>query len=499
MESVFDFLKNKFSYGQKQVRAVFLLLGVLLSLICVFIAPADPIGDEKYPLESSFLQREQYKLQFAAFLDGHIALDAIPTEILAELENPYDPDERENADLHTYFTEKENSYLWDVAYYDGQYFSYFGIAPIITVYYPYYALTGSIPSHYRACLVLAVCACVFLMLAYCEAVFLFTDSIYILPTALGGVALFFASGIPTALSCSDNYYLAVISAICFSMASLFFGLFALRRKKIYSKCIFLTLCAICLTLTVWSRPSSSIMCLILTVPFLKYLFDAVKELKTRREKKYEQLIPCGAFLIILMLGASAVMYYNFIRFDSLLEFGAKYQLTLNDISTNTLNVSLLCESVFAYFLQNPELAGNGAFLPVPSVRFFTSTSRFIYCAENIGCLWFGLPFGTLFSFGKKTYHSRKKQFFCAICVTVCAFFVAFFNFCVGGVNLRYTFDVLPISSLVGIASLVSALSHCEKRHKPILYALFALLFALAILCGLGCAVFFSKAAGQATL
>lgn len=473
--------------GGKLFKITVLVLAVFFALTCLLLCPDGFIENEEYPLKNSFLQQEQYKLQFAAFLDGHIALDAVPSEILSQIENPYDPDSREAADLHPYYREFENSYLWDAAYYDGQYFSYFGIAPILTVYYPYYILTGNIPSHVAACLILSVLACFFLMLAYRETLLAFCPRANYVLGFFGAIALFFCSGIPIGIVCADNYYLAVISALCFSMAAIFSGLYAVRKTKKHAKCVLFVLCAIFLTLTVWSRPSSALMCLILVPTFVSYLKNVIES------KKLIEFLPTALFLLTLSCGAAFVMLYNYARFDSVFEFGAKYQLTVNDISKNTLSFHLLAESIYSYFLQTPGVNESVKIFIEPTVRFFTSTDRFIYSTENIGSLWFGLPTGVVVGFNNNAFSRNKTAFFTRISVIVLALFIGFVNFCIGGVSMRYMLDILPITALVGIGSMTEAVCFSTGKRKMVLTVAFAILCVAATACGIGCTVFFSKA------
>ena len=480
-----DLLKE--TANGKRFKYTVILLAAFFALVCLILCPDGIAENEEYPLKNSFLQQEQYKLQFAAFLDGHIALDAVPSDLLAQAENPYDPDSREKSDLHPYYRELENSYLWDVAYYDGQYFSYFGIAPILTVYYPYYILTGSIPSHVTACLILAVMACFFLMLAYREMLLAFCPSANYVLCIIGAFGLLFCSGILTGIVCADNYYLAVISALCFSMATLFSGLYAVRKTKKHAKCVFFVLCAVFLTLTVWSRPSSALMCIILVPTF-------VSELKTVIEsKKYSDLLPLALFVVTVSAGATLVMIYNYVRFDSPLEFGAKYQLTVNDISQNTLSIRLLTESIYAYFLQMPSVNKSLKIFIEPTVRLFTSTDRFIYCTENIGSLWFGLPIGVVTGFTKNGIAQNKAAFFTRVSVIGVSLAVGFVNFCVGGVSMRYMLDILPMLTLVGAVSTVQAVGLANGKRRMILLTAFIVMCIGAIACGVGCSVFFSKA------
>ena len=464
-----------------------IFLAAFFALICLILCPEGIAESEEYPLKNSFLQQEQYKLQFAAFLDGHIALDAVPSEMLGQIENPYDPDSRKEADLHPYYRELENSYLWDVAYYDGQYFSYFGIAPILTVYYPYYILTGNIISHVAACLILAVMACFFLMLAYREMILAFCPGASYGLCVIGAICLFFCSGIPICVVCADNYYLAVISAICFSMAAVFSGLCAVRKTKKHAKCVLFIVCAVFLTLTVWSRPSSALMCIVLVPAFASELVRVIKS------KKYSDLLPLALFVAFVSAGATLVMIYNYSRFDSPLEFGAKYQLTVNDISQNTLSLHLLAESIYAYFLQAPSVNKALKIFIEPTVRLFTSTDRFIYCTESIGALWFGLPIGVAAGFTKNELVQNKSAFFMRVSVIGLALTVGFVNFCIGGVSMRYMLDILPMAALVGAPSMIQAVDGAKGKGKIILLIAFIVMCVGAIACGTGCTVFFSKA------
>ena len=70
-------------------------------------------------------------MQTEAFANGQIKLMETPSEELRTMNNPYDNVARECID-----------YLYDVAYYDGNYYNYFGITPIITLILPFRLITG---------------------------------------------------------------------------------------------------------------------------------------------------------------------------------------------------------------------------------------------------------------------------------------------------------------------------------------------------------------------
>ena len=85
--------------------------------------------------------RNQYELMAEAILDGRIDLAYGDEDTLADLENPYDPEERKEAGIF---------YHWDHAYYKGHYYMYFGVVPVFLVFLPYRMLTGTALTTYHA-------------------------------------------------------------------------------------------------------------------------------------------------------------------------------------------------------------------------------------------------------------------------------------------------------------------------------------------------------------
>lgn len=203
MRKTFD-IKNKL-----HITSVLLCLLLCLCALIPHLATADTTSI-KYPLEKDVRRYNCYVQQFDAFMKGQLNLDIPVSEDFENLSNPYDRRERdENVDW----------YPWDRALYDGQYFSYFGIAPIITVYFPSYILTGSIPADSVTCAVLAVVgmAAVCLLLLNLIKYFKIKPPLYLLLLSLFAVE--FGSLLPVLMSSSDMYYTALTSGVSFFPSS----------------------------------------------------------------------------------------------------------------------------------------------------------------------------------------------------------------------------------------------------------------------------------------
>ena len=58
--------------------------------------------------------------------DGQLYLEVEPPQWLVDMDNPYDKGARDELQKQT-----GESYLFDVAYYEGHYYVYFGVLPVL--------------------------------------------------------------------------------------------------------------------------------------------------------------------------------------------------------------------------------------------------------------------------------------------------------------------------------------------------------------------------------
>ena len=77
---------------------------------------------------------------------------------MLNLENPYDLSERSAAGV---------SYPWDHLFFDGKYYSYYGIGTVLTLFLPYHMITGKYFPSLWATFIYSIIGIIFLSLAYC--------------------------------------------------------------------------------------------------------------------------------------------------------------------------------------------------------------------------------------------------------------------------------------------------------------------------------------------
>ncbi len=416
-----------------------------------------------------------YTRQFAAWQKGEIALDIPVDERLASLENPYDPAARREAGA---------SFPWDHAFYEGKYWSYFGIAPLLTIYVPMYALTGSLPNIPLACLILAVAAIFMTALAYKEVVlrFIKKPNLWLFLCGLAGVVC--ASGVYLGLLCSDMYYVAVLSAQVFSMAFVFLAVRAMREDRLWARIIWLVLAAIALTLTVWSRPTAALVCLAVFPLFAEYL------IKLRRDTLKEGIITVVSFAVPLAIGAALVMWYNAIRFSSPFDFGANYQLTVSDVALNTLDTKYLFSAFFSYFLCPMWQTEAYPFIEMQRKLVLPTTDRYFYADSACGAFAYGLPLGILLypqlmSIEKRRGERDHAKTAIVLLAALITFGIAFSDFCIGGVNMRYIYDISTILALLGTAVLINLTAKSDGVGKYLAALLTVLLSVISVWTNIG--------------
>jgi len=434
---------------------LFVLVVILLIFACF---PTLGKEAELYEYEvGGAVPSDIYGRQFDAWKKGQIELDIAVDSRLAALENPYDPTAR---------SESGARYSWDYAFFDGKYYSYFGIAPILTVHAPIYAFTGKLPNVPMACLILAIAAVIATSFAYREIVLRFIKKPNLWLFLLGLAGVVSASGVYLGALCADMYYVAVLSAQVFSMAFVFLAVRAMREEKLWLRMTLLVIAAIALTLTVWSRPTVALMCVCVFPLFIEFIC------KIRKDTLKPGLLTVGSFAVPLMIGAAAVMWYNNARFGSPLDFGANYQLTVSDVSLNTIDFKYAFSSFFSYFLCPMWMTETYPYLGMQRIKVLPDGARYFYYDRYCGVFAYGLPLGILayprLALIEKQKGERDIAKTAIVAVTaILALTIAFSDFCIGGVNMRYIYDISVMLALISAAVLMNLTEKSEGYSKPL--------------------------------
>jgi hypothetical protein len=224
--------------------------------------------------------------------------------------------------------------------------------------------------------------------------------------------------------------------------------------------------AIALTLTVWSRPTVALMCVAVFPLFIEFIC------KIKKDTLKDGLLTVGSFAIPLMAGAAAVMWYNAARFGSPLDFGANYQLTVSDVSLNTIDFKYLFSSFFSYFLCPMWQTEAYPYLGMQKIKVLPDGARYFYFDKYCGVFAYGLPLGILayprLAMIEKQKGEKDYAKTAVVAVTaILALGIAFSDFCIGGVNMRYVYDISVMLVLVSAAVLMNLTEKSEGYAKPV--------------------------------
>lgn len=317
-----------------------------------------------------------------AFSEGQVSLLKEPSPELLALENPYSPQQRADSGA---------PYAWDHLLYEGKYYSYYGIAPVLTLFLPYHLITGAyFPTSY-ACLLFGLIAAVFLTGAYMAMIRRWFSKTPFRLVVVGLFCLLLCSGIWLCVIRPMFYEAAELSGLMFMAIGVFFlfcsNIFTDKPLQLHR----LALSATALSLAVMSRPTFAAYVVVLLVWF----FFGLRQHRDRApvEKKTKSTLLClAAILIPFAVFGGAQMLYNTVRFGSPFEFGIRYSLTINDFTNTRFSPSLSLISIwnmlfgvptftpttFPYFSGNVEKFGINAYY-------------FIETGCGLGLFWRFLP------------------------------------------------------------------------------------------------------------
>lgn len=409
----------------------------------------------EYPLTNVAAQ-QPYVQQFDALKKGRLSLDVEPSPELLALDNPYDRGQRDGV-----------SALWDRALYNGKYYSYFGIAPVIFVYYPYYTIFRSVPPAGTVMTIYALLGVAALFGVIYELIRVFKIRTNIVLLLLGSVAVTFASGLLLMQrGWSSVYYIATLSGVTSLLIFLYVALRACRAESKKAASVLFALSGFCLLISVASRVSASLMGIALCIPiFIHYLRK-----ETDSDRKLNAFL---CFIVPTLIGAALVCIFNFARFGSPFEFGTSYQLTVSDISQNHFSLNRVLPALYHYFLHPVRLTLDFPFVQIMSSKL-NDYGYYVYVDSNFGLCNFPVIAISFFAFF--LHRIRRKQIQNGADVSTAggedvdirmrhilyltgigmSLFLAILDFSVGGVIWRYTFDFAVVLGIIGLFVLLEA-------------------------------------------
>lgn len=415
---------------------------------------------------------KQYQELAHSLANGTVVItDKYNDQALQEFPNPYD----------TIALGVEGiAFNMDYAYYEGNYYVYFGIIPELLFYYPYYRLTGNDLGN---CQVMIILFSIFVIGAFVLAHGLamkYARSVPYFYRLLATTGLVMFANYVYLCARPDIYDIPVMGAIAFSMLGL--GCFRcglnivkndkwliiVRRLLVFAGSLSMAAVAGC-------RPQ---LLLLSGIAVIWFIFE--DGWKNRKLLSSKTVVDTIIFMIPYFGIAMLVCWYNYARFGNILDFGATYSLTTNDMNHRGFNLERLFRGIYSFLLQPANTTTEFPFLK----------------ATDLSCSYMG-KYMVEYTFGGLLV---SNGFLLSVIVIIIAGFkhmskslrvlmdyliaagliIAAFDVNGAGVLYRYTCDcALPLS----IAAFLGWLVLLDKEHTVIRYDIAAKLFAIALLLG----------------
>lgn len=281
---------------------------------------------------------KQYQKLAEAFRENSVALLEEPAEAFQSMVNPYDLDYREDILIRDNAT-----YLWDTVYFNGKYYVYFGVVPVLLFYFPYHVLTGgTLPNHIAVFFALTLLL-IGIIGALHEIIKKWFPRLSLGTWFLTTEIFLLGSNLIYMAKRPDLYHVPIVTGLAMGMLGLWCFLRADEKDHISLK--YLSAGSLLTALTAGCRPQLLLFMVFPVVLFGKYLFSK----DFYKKKNGRQAILAAAIPILAV--AAFLMYYNYVRFGSVFDFGASYNLTTNDMRYRGWVWGRIPLGIFVYLLE----------------------------------------------------------------------------------------------------------------------------------------------------
>lgn len=449
-------------YNFKKAKVI---TGIVIILISGVFGSLTLLNSKSYTTRS-ISHYSQYKNLAKALAKGQFYLDLEVSPKLEELENPYDTKYRDSK------VERYEEYFWDYAYYNGKYYTYFGVVPCMLLYLPYYLITNNdLPNYLAMGIAIFFLTMSIFYLLYQIVKKYFPKTSYMWYLILG-IFFVMVSGVPFFSGEPTFYNLPVSIGMALSCFGLGFWLKATMSEKLKTK--YLCLGSTFMALVAGCRPQLLMGSFLAIIIFSDYI---IKKRELFSKKSWKETL---LFIIPYVVIAGLLMYYNYARFGSVFDFGANYNLTTNDMTKRGLKFDRIFLGLY-YFLFAPSKVST-LFPFIENYRLTTSyLGKTIY--ENMyGGFYFRnliCVLGLLFYKFKKIINNKTLSNIC-LATLLFAVVIILADTQMAGILPRYIYDfswLLCIGTIIVILSLIkNEHFHMEFKKLIITFILISVIY-----------------------
>ena len=456
---IFNVFYSKANWKQEFILLIVLVFFILL--ICYINNFSKEV--DKYDF---------YSLDFVkAISNGNFYLNKIPSKKLMNLDNPYDTSARGEFNIV-----REKEYVWDSALYNGKFYVYFGILPVLILFLPYHLFTGNFLISAVGVLIFSILSAIAIK-KLVEIVFdMFFREVKFKYLVLSLIITLFGSQILILNGIPRFYEVPIAAGLFFSVSGVCLVLSSICNDKYRYMKIFFG--STCLALSVACRPTDLLVSLIVLPLFLNLFISNIKNKSNIIKNILSIAIP---YTIVGCL----LMYYNYIRFGSILEFGAKYQLTINDMLHLSNRGATIFVGIVCNLFSLPIIYPNFPF--ISNHNNLITFNGFYYIENMIGGLFILVPICfIIFKLPTILKKSEKKELKSFIIIfLIVGFMICLLSIIMAGSMQRYIVDYAWIIIIVSICIFMESQNlYKTEEAKNILKKIFSIITIWIVLINL---------------
>ena len=450
-----------FEKNYKEYLSFIVICIGIISLGIYFFVNLSNYGKDKYDFDH-ITHFYQYQVLARTLAKGKITLDLEVSDKLLALKNPYDVSVRDRQ------LKVNEDYYLDYSFYNGKYYSYFGIVPCLFMHLPFYLIT-----HHDLNNSLAVTmSCIFYVIAGFFVTYQLFNRFY--PKAkfkhyfVCAISIAVLSGVSMVIRKGFFYGIPITFGAAFAMLGLGFWLKAARDdKKICTKDLLIG--SIALALVPGCRPQIFLAAFLGIPIFWKYL-------KNKEAFKVKNIL---AIAIPMIISAGLLMYYNYVRYHSVFNFGVNFNLTSNDMTKRGFYFDRIASGVFAFLFEIPHVN-----LVFPFIHAYNIDSNYVGITiyeQMIGgfAILNMISIINLFIFKFKKY-IYKEEFYISLCAIIFSIILIIADVQMAGILPRYICDFGFMLSISSVIIWMNLYNKCFN-YKKLIFKIMAFLVVVGII------------------
>lgn len=292
----------------------------------------------------------QYNYLADALLHGHTWLDLPVPHWLAHMSNPYDATERARLALAS-----GDKVYWDYAFYQGKYYTYFGVIPALVLYLPYQAITHQYLPTWVACGVFAtlfIIGSCFFVVVLLRHWFANTSSGI---AVLSSMAFILGSNVFIYCFNAQFYAVPMLASLAFTVWGLYFWISAFGKEHSSDSWWRIAVGTVFIAANAGCRPQFLVSGIVIVCLLWPELVSRTTSWKDRIRAVLCVIIPGLIVVIPLCL-------YNQVRFGSPFDFGATYNLTGFDMTKTKLSLYTMPGALLLQLFQPAVVTADFPFL-----------------------------------------------------------------------------------------------------------------------------------------